>query len=111
MHIQTTNPVREIFDYDFNFISGQFLGVTVDPHYGDFVDESDPATITIFLGARPAQNGGEAAVEERVCIFKANLAYRSFRVRKVTSKTPEEIEEWNQLMKELTNSKTPPLIN
>lgn len=101
MHVNPPDPTHLVQDYDFNFTTGQFLGVTIDPAFGDEVNARGEV-IELHLGERPSiGKAGEKIPAERVTIFTKNLAFMTMRERTIAVKTPEEEAEWQETLAEI----------
>ena len=102
MHVNPPDPTRTVKDLDFNFNTGQFMGITLDETYGDWFEETD-TLIKIHMGKRPSTSKvGEFTPEEDIEVFKRSLAFKTVRSRQLVVRTPEQEEEWKQTLMEMS---------
>lgn len=88
-------------DYDFTFISGMMMPVTVNTEAGDSILFSD-LVVKIELTSKPSINDSEKLLPaEAITIYTRHLAAYQHRVREVIALTPEQQHEWAKTMKEL----------
>jgi hypothetical protein len=90
MKILTGPDTRIVLDYDFTFVHGMSLPVTVDPEVGDTI-QFNPDTIIVNLVAKPGVAGAtDKLPPELVTISRQYLAVMQERKREVRNITPEE---------------------
>lgn len=105
MIIQPETTSREVYDYDFSFSGGQFLGLTIDPHFGDYIDLDNPNFIKVYMGQRPSVNpSGDPVPSEEVTLLTHNMCFMAKRTRMTMSKTPEQEAEWQKTLMEMSKS-------
>lgn len=93
-----------IDDYDFVFLNGVILPVTVDTAGGDTVSFGENI-VHVYLNKRPSQGDPSLMTPaENLTIYKTNLAWVSHKQREVIPQTPEQKEQFQQLLKK--SSKT-----
>lgn len=101
MEIYSTRPSRIVFDYDFVFIHGVALPLTIDPNLGDKIDFEDPNVVTVHLVAKTSPlTSGQNLPAEEVTIFKDKIISIQRRQREIFPLTPEqelELEQTYQL--------------
>lgn len=107
MQINSSDPKRLVYDYDFNFVGGSVIPLTVDPMQGDQIlglGEEFPI-IRVSLTAKPSLTDPDTLLPaEEVSIYKTHLLAVQKRTREITPLSADEKAEWTNTIKELTNS-------
>lgn len=104
MRVETPEVKHVLEDYDFVFLTGMILPVTVNKDAGDTIQISD-SVIAIHLVAVPSMNNPDVFLPERdITVFKTHLVSYERRTREVTDLAPEQQFEWARTFKELTKT-------
>ena len=103
------NPVMEshfVTDWEFNFQNGSTLIITVDSLQGDTCEFSETATmVKFFLAEKPSSVDPDGTLEaEDVWVPTKDTVIRR-RNRLVEETTLEEKEEWNRVLRDLSDTK------
>jgi hypothetical protein len=92
---------RDIVDYDFMFVGGAKLAITLDPEAGDTVNEYD-THYELHTVARPNPTNPEDSIDaETVKVFKNQLAVLATCWRKQRMPSEEEKREMEKFIHEL----------
>jgi hypothetical protein len=101
MIIHSDPETRDVNDYDFTFVGGILLPVTIDEKAGDSI-EVDPLYTKIHLSSKPSPGNPMAILPaEDLTIYNSQLLSVQHRVRQVTLLTEEQKFEWNKVLKTL----------
>lgn len=101
MIVNVPNEKHVVDDYDFTFIGGMTMPVTVNTEVGDSILFSD-TVVRISLTSKPSINDPKKQLPaENITIYTAHLAAYQHRVREVIELTPEQQHEWAKTMKQL----------
>ena len=103
------NPVAEahfVQDWEFNFQNGSTLIITVDTLQGDTCEFSESASmVRFYLAEKPSSVDPDGTLEaEDVWVPVRDTVIRR-RNRLVEENTLEEKEEWNRVLRDLSDSK------
>lgn len=94
--IESPEVKRIVQEYDFTFVSGYVLPITVDPMYGDTIIIGSE-TIRVYLGPKPSiADPAVTLYEENITLYVKHLATMNHRRREVVELTAEQKYEWNQ---------------
>ena len=102
MILKSPDPARRIVeDYDFSFVGGQTLPITIDKELGDTITfDSAPVGVTIKLVAKPSlTDPSKMLMPEEITIFYSHLIAVQKRLREVVDMTTEQREQWKEAMK------------
>lgn len=91
---------RNVTDYDFMFVSGQKMSITLDFGVGDTFEELEDR-YRLFVEAKPSFLGQEPTEAETVQVFKNHLAMLASSSRTVRIPTEEESFEMQQTLHKL----------
>lgn len=113
MQIETqTKTPHEVTDWNFTSLHGLPMSITVDPETGDtvYVDTAN-SRIEFHIGERPSPIDPEVTVlAEDITIFCANFLGVRRQKRMVQEVSPEQREEWQRAVVELTREAAPKKI-
>ena len=102
MLLKSPDPAKHIVeDYDFSFVGGQILPITIDKAAGDTITfESAPVGVVIKLVAKPSSlDPSKMLLPEEITIFYTHLIAIQKRQREVVDMTDAQREEWREAMK------------
>lgn len=103
MLVSTPLVVSTVEDYDFTFVDGVSMNVTVDISKGDTVKETE-SRIHIYLTAKPSRNNPNKILPaEDTTLFKRQLVAIQRRTREVTGLTTEQQFEWDKTIEAATS--------
>lgn len=106
MIITSPDPPKRLLDeYDFWFINGQSLLITVDREAGDSIDfDTHPLAVRVSLTSKPSRNeAGVTLTAEDNTIFLKHVLTIQHRQRELTLPTFEQKEEWRKTIQELVS--------
>lgn len=104
MIVNAPEVKRLVHDYDFTFLSGMALPLTMDTEAGDTIDFL-PATIQIHLAAKPSMNDPSKTLPaEDITVYTQHLATKQHRVREVVALDPEQQYAWAKTLKDITKT-------
>ena len=104
MLVQSPDPVKKLVDdFDFTFIGGIVMPVSVDKEAGDTVDfETHPTAVVIHLTSKPSRTDSSMKLPaEDITIITSHLLVVQHRVREATELTPGQKAEWDKTLKEI----------
>lgn len=92
MELPTPEPVeKDVTDYDFMFVSGAKLAITVDWENGDTVFVYDDRYVINTKERKSEMDPEEAVAAQQLEVFKAQLAAVAIQPRKQRVPTAEEL--------------------
>jgi hypothetical protein len=104
MIVNTPETKYLVDDYDFTFMNGMMLPVTVNERVGDTIQFFDTAVV-VHLAAKPSMNDPKIALPaEDITIYKTHLATQQHRIREVVALAPEQQHEWAKTLKEISKT-------
>lgn len=104
MIVNAPEVKRLVDEYDFMFVSGMMMPVTVDVEAGDRAVFSDDR-ILIRLTAKPSLNDPEKKFPaENITIFTKHLLSLQHREREIVDLTPEQKFEWKDTILKATKT-------
>lgn len=104
MIINEPEVKRVVDDYDFVFISGQMMPVTIDKEAGDTV-EIDKDSVVINLTAKKSLTDPNRTLPaEEITIFAKHLISIQHRKREVVELTAEQKVSWMRTLQELNST-------
>lgn len=102
MIVNTPVNKRTVIDYDFMFLGGSVLQLTVDASEGDTIS-FDSDVIRVFIAPTENLMNPETMTQaERHTILKTHLIHYKERERELTNLTPEEKFELSKNLLKLT---------
>jgi hypothetical protein len=105
MEIPTPEPIeKDVTDYDFMFVGGSKLTITVDWEAGDTVDAYDDRYVIYTRERKNEKNPLETLDAEQLEVFKAQLAAVAIRTRKQRIPTEEELFDMRATIHQLARS-------
>ena len=106
--LSPSKPPRKVFDYDFMFVHGVALPLTIDPEAGDTIDfEGTPGCIKIYLAAKPSNlDPSQHLPSEELTIIYDKLITFQKREREIRDLTWEERAELQKAWDVQPSSKT-----
>ena len=106
MLLHTPESKYVVDDYDFTFLNGMVLPVTVNEKLGDTVQFFGPdGVIVIHLAAKPSLNDPAIFLPvEDITIYRQHLVTHQHRVREVTDLAPEQQYAWAKTLKDLSKT-------
>lgn len=100
MIVTAPDVKRFVDDYDFTFIGGIMMPVTVNVEAGDTIEFG--TDIQIHLTAKPSPNNPKTLLPvEDITIHQQHLLATQKRTREVIEMTPEQQHEWAKTLKQL----------
>ena len=101
-----TEEPRLVEDFDINYVNGSAISITIDPTTGDSYDFPSGSMVVHFrLGAKQSPVIPEGIIQpEEFFIPLINVLCIRHSSRMIEVETPEEKEEWNRVIQELTVS-------
>jgi hypothetical protein len=99
-------PPKLVEDWNFTFVNGFLLSISVDAAQGDTVIQDPEArTIEFYIEERPSLVDPEVAAfgKEHITIYLPNVLSLSRRMRAIQDATPEQQEELKQTYRNFTN--------
>lgn len=104
MEVNTPEVSHVVDDYDFTFLNGMVMPVTVNETVGDTI-HFDSAEVRIDLSSKPSINDPAYMLPaENIVIYTKHLVTWQHRIRKVVAITPEQQHEWTQTLKEASGT-------
>lgn len=113
MIIQSNPDERVLDEYDFIFINGNVLPITLDMNGGDSIVFS-PTEVLITIKAKPSPTDPKGEIgDNTITICRQHLMFWEYRQRKQMSITPEQRIELQNTIKRLASDprKLSPTIN
>lgn len=102
MRVEVPIVKRTLEDYDFLFVGGIPISVTLDLKAGDMIAFSD-TLILVTLVAKPSWvDPTVTTTAEKLTIYKGQLLSFKRSTREVVDQTPEQLAERTQLIKTLS---------
>ncbi len=93
-------------DYDFVFLSGMPLPITIDKSIGDSID-FEPDKVIVHIAERVNPTDSTARLpKETLTIYLKNVALVQHRERSVYPQSPEQREEYKELLRKVNTPKT-----
>lgn len=92
---------HNVVDYDFMFIGGSKLAVTVDTDAGDVVNQLDDSYVINITGKPNLSEPEETVEPETIVVYKPQLAFVSIRNRKQRMPSESEILDMRSTVKNL----------
>jgi hypothetical protein len=106
MLIQHPESTYIALEYDFIFVSGMVLPLTLIPTKGDTINFVDDM-IVIRITAKPSMNDPTRFLpSEDITIFKRHLLSMNKREYERPDLTPEQAVEWQKTVQELSTRTT-----
>lgn len=106
MEISPSVSKKVIDEYDFIFVSGMILPVTIDKSLGDTLEYVEGG-IKIKLTPKPSLSDPETSLPaEDITIFSNQLLAIQHRTRDIVTLTPEEQYEQRQFFKGMSREST-----
>lgn len=104
MIVNTPETKYFVDDYDFTFVTGMMMPVTVNTAAGDTI-QGHADIIEINLTAKPSMNDPSKMLPaETITVYRRHLAATQQRRREVTELAPEQKHEWMNTLKELSKT-------
>lgn len=101
MIVNTPEVVHVVDDYDFMFLNGMLMPVTVNTAAGDTIHIGE-SEITINLSSKPSLTDPTHTLPaETITIYVKQLVTRQHRIRPVVAVSPEQQHEWLKTLKEV----------
>lgn len=103
MIIESLPEVRVVDDYDFQFVNGAMMPVTVDQSVGDTI-EFGPDRTKIHLAEKPSiQDSSKKLPAEDILVFNQHVITVQHRKRELLVKPELDIKDWGKLLSQAIN--------
>ena len=93
---------RKVKDFDFIFVSGQVMPVTIDEASGDTIEFVDGGVMISLVEKPSSVDPSKILPAEDITIFSSHLISIQKREREVATLTKEQQDSWKQTLDELS---------
>lgn len=105
MIINTPDPSPKILDcYDFTFVGGFIIPVTLDLAAGDTIDVGEQVILVNILERPSLSDPDKRLPPEDIVIQRTNLLAYQHRLQEVYERTPEQEFEFQETLLQATSS-------